>query len=87
MDSYKTFDPSGYTVLCQLDKTCDGLVYFSKTAKVVLNVGEQGKILYNFQSFIPNVAKDLVISENEAVEANPGFFVGKSVVVLREITL
>lgn len=60
--SIKNFDPTGYTILCRLEKTCDGLNYFPSTSKIVLNVGEQSQLGYNLQNLLPNIAKDLAIS-------------------------
>ena len=81
LDNFKTFDPAGYTILCRLGETCDGLTYFPATSKVVLNVGQQSKLVYNFQNLVPNIAKDLSISTEAASQTASGFFEDKTVVV------
>ena len=81
LDNFKTFDPTGYTVLCRLGETCDGLNYFPATSKIVLNIGEQSQLGYNFQNFLPNIAKDLAVSEEVAIQTAADFFTDKKVVV------
>jgi hypothetical protein len=73
LDNFKTFDPTGYTVLCRLGETCEMLNYFPVTS----NVGEQSQLGSNFQNLLPNIAKDLAISEETATD----FFRDKKVVV------
>ena len=63
LDNFKTFDSTGYKVLCRLGETCDALNYFPVTSKIVLNVGEQSQLGYNLQNLLPNIAKDLAIPE------------------------
>jgi hypothetical protein len=81
LDNFKTFDPTGYTVLCQLGETCDALNYFPVTSKIVLNVGEQSQLGYNLQNLLPNIAKDLAIPEEAALQTAADFFSDKKVVV------
>ena len=81
LDNFKTFDPTGYTVLCRLGETCDGLNYFPVTSKIVLNVGQQSQLGYNLQNLLPNIAKDLAISEEAAIQTATDFFSDKKVVV------
>ena len=83
MDNFKTFNPEGYTILCRLGETCDGLNYFPATSKIVLDCNQQSHLIYNsFQTeFIPNVAKDLGISQQAAIETSIDFFSDKTVVV------
>lgn len=81
LDNFKTFDPTGYTVLCRLGETCDALNYFPVTSKIVLNVGEQSQLGYNLQNLLPNIAKDLAIPEEAALQTAADFFSDKKVVV------
>jgi hypothetical protein len=80
LDNFKTFDLTGYTVLCQLVETCDALNYFPVTSKIVLNVGEQSQLGYNLQNLLPNIAKDLAIPEEAALQITTDFFSDKKVV-------
>ena len=81
LDNFKTFDPTGYTVLCRLGETCDALNYFPVTSKIVLNVGEQSQLGYNLPNLLPNIAKDLAIPEEAALQRAADFFSDKKVVV------
>ncbi len=81
LDNFKTFDPTGYTVLCRLGETCEGLNYFPVTSKIVLDVGEQSQIGSNLQNLFPSIAKDLAISEEDAIQTASDFFSDKQVVV------
>ena len=81
LDNFKTFDPTGYTVLCRLGETCDALNYFPVTSKIVLNVGEKSQLGYNLQNLLPNIAKDLAIPEEAALQTAADFFSDKKVVV------
>lgn len=82
-DHFKTFNPEGYTILCRLGETCDGLHYFPKTSKIILETHDQCRLLFNHleTEFITNIAKDLGISPESAVETSMSFFSDKSVVV------
>ncbi len=81
LDQFKTFDPTGYTVLCRLGETCEMLNYFPGTSKIVLNVGEQSQLATNLQNFLPNIANDLAISEEAAIQTATSFFNDNKVVV------
>lgn len=41
VDNFKTFNSEGYTIICRLGETCNGLNYFPNTAKIVLNSNQQ----------------------------------------------
>lgn len=81
LDNFKTFDPTAYTVLCRLGQTCDGLNYFPATSKIVLNVGQQSQITSNLQNLLPNISKDLMISEEDTIQTLANFFSDKKIVV------
>lgn len=82
MDNFKTFDPKGYTILCRLGETCDVVHYFPATSKIVLDSNQQSQLLYSFQNeLIPNIAKDLGISQEAGIETSVEFFSDKVVVV------
>ena len=81
LDNYKTFDPTGYTILCNLSKASDGLRYYPNAAKIVLNSNQQSQLVYSFQKFIPNLAKDLQVSEQVAKETTADFFSNNQLVV------
>lgn len=81
LDEYKTFNPEGYTILCRLGEASDGLNYFPKTSRIVLDSGQQSRLMYNFEQFIPNVAEDFGISEQAAVEKSVDFFSNTQVTV------
>lgn len=73
LDNYKTFNPEGYTILCNVGKTCDGLTFFPTTSTVVLDSQQQSKLLYNFEQLIPNIADELNISQEAALEKTYNF--------------
>jgi hypothetical protein len=82
-DNFKTFNPKKYTILCRLGETCGGLHYFPKTSKIILDSNQQSRLLYaNLETqFLPNVARDLGISEEATFKTSMDFFSDKSVVV------
>ena len=80
-DNFKTFDPTGYTVLCRLGETFDAVNYFPLTSKVVFNLGDQSQLSYNLLNVCPNIAKDLAISEEAALKTATDFFKDKKLVV------
>ena len=83
IDNFKTFNPEGYTILCRLGETCDGLHYFPSTSKIILDSNGQSQLLYNRlgTDFIPSVAQDLGISQQAAIETSMDFFSDKKIVV------
>ena len=81
VDNFKTFNPEGYTILCHLGETCDGLNYFPHTSKIILDSNQQSQLLDNFEQFIPKIAKDLGINQEAAIEKSIDFFSDKVVVV------
>ena len=83
LDNYKTFNPEEYTILCRLGENCESLKYFPNTSKIVLDSNQQSRLLYsNLETdFISNVAKDLKISNQAAIEKSMDFFSDKTVVV------
>ena len=82
LDNYKTINPEGYTILCRLGEASDGLSYYPKASKIVLDSGQQSRLMYNFEYFISTVAEDYGISQQAAVEKSVGFFSNKEVTVL-----
>jgi hypothetical protein len=85
-DELKSFDPTGYTIMCRIGEKCDGLSYFPKNSKVVLSVGEQSKPIYNFQDFQTKIgseiAKDLRIPQEVANKQLAVFFNDNDLVVM-----
>jgi hypothetical protein len=80
LDNFKTFDLTGYTVLCRLGETCNALNYFPVISKIVINIGEQSYLNSNLQNLLPNIAKDLAIPEEAALQITTDFFSDKKVV-------
>ena len=82
INNFKTLDPTGYRILCNLSETCDALNYFPTTSKVVLDSNQQSQLLYNFQNqFIPNISKELGISQEAGIKTSVDFFSDKQLVV------
>jgi hypothetical protein len=83
IDNFKTFNPEGYTILCRLGETCEGLHYFPSTSKIILDNNGQSHLLSNRLQidFIPSVATDLGISQEAAIKTSIDFFSDKKVVV------
>ena len=81
LDNYRTFNPEGYTMLCHLGETVDGLSYFPKSSKIVLDTGWSSNLINNFDQLIPTIAEDLGITQQAAVEKYVDFFSDKIVVV------
>ena len=74
LDEYKTFNPEGYTMLCRLGEVSDGLSYFPKTSRIVLDSDQQSRLMYNFEKFIPEITEDFGISQQAALEKSVDFF-------------
>lgn len=83
LDHFKTINFEGYTLLYQLGESLDSNVkFFPNTSKVVVNLGNsQSYPMLPFEKYIPCVAKDLNISQVEAVDKITEFFANKQVVV------
>ena len=81
LDNYKTFNPEGYTILCRLGEACDGLSYFPKTSKIVLDTRQQSQLINNFEQLIPNIAEDFGITQQVALEKSMDFFSNAQVTV------
>ena len=82
LDNFRTINPEGYTIVCRLGEATNGLDYFPKGSKIVLNSGQQSKLLYNFEELVPNIAQDLGISEPAALQKSVDFFSDTKVTVL-----
>jgi len=81
LDNFKTFNSEGYTIICRLGETCDGLSYFHHTSKIILDSNQQSQLFNNFEQLIPNITKDLGISQEAVIEKSIDFFSEKVVVV------
>jgi hypothetical protein len=81
--NYKTFNPEGYTIICETGKYCDGLNFFPNTNTIVLECNSQSYLLFrDFPNrFIPDLAEKLDVSPQSAFEKSVDFFGGKRVVV------
>lgn len=74
MDNYKSFNPDGYTIICNLGETCDGLNFFPTTSTIILDSNQQSNLVQNFEQLIPNIAKDLGVSQEVALNQTVDFF-------------
>lgn len=81
LDDYRSFNPEGYTILCHLGEASDGLHCFPKTSKIILDSGQQSRLISNLDQFIPNVAEDFGISQQAALEKSVDFFSNTQVTV------
>jgi hypothetical protein len=83
VDNFKTFNPEGYTILCRLGESCEGLHYFPSTSKIILDSNGQSHLLYNSlkTEFVPSVAQDLGISQQAAIKTSMDFFSDKMNIV------
>ena len=81
LDSYKTLNPEGYTILYRLGEACDGFNYFPKTSKIVLDTRQQSMLMNNFEQLIPNIAEDFGITQQAALEKSVDFFSNNQITV------
>jgi hypothetical protein len=83
MDNFKTLNFEGYTILCRLGETCEGLHYFPSTYKIILDINEQSCFFHNNleTGFITKIAEDLQISQQGAIETSVDFFSNKTIFV------
>ena len=81
LDNYKTFNPEGYTILCRLGEMSDGLSYFPKTSRLVLDTSQQSRLINNFEQLVPNIAEDFGITQQAALEKSVDFFSNTQVTV------
>jgi hypothetical protein len=81
LDNYRTFNPEGYTILCRLGEVSDGLNYFPKTSRLVLDTGQQSRLINNFEQLVPNIAEDFGITQQAALEKSIDFFSNTQVTV------
>jgi len=56
------FNPEGYTILCPREEASNGLGYFFKIFKIVLNTGQQSRFIYNLYQFVSNIIEYFEIS-------------------------
>ena len=81
LDNYKTFNPEGYTILCRLGETVDGLSFFPNTSKIVVNSNQQSLLFENFEQFIPSLSQDMGVSQATAIDKSLDFFSNKQIIV------
>ena len=74
LDNYKIFNKEGYVILCSLGEASYGFSYFPNTSKIVLDTGQQSKLINNFEKLVPYVAKDLGITQQDALDKSVKFF-------------
>jgi hypothetical protein len=74
LDHYKTFNLEKYTILCRLREAFNGLSYFPKPSRIVLDTGQQSRLIYNFEQIVPNIAEDFGIPRQDALEKSVNFF-------------
>jgi hypothetical protein len=74
LDHYKTVNFDGYTILCNLGSVSDGVRYFPKSSKLVLNTNQQSHLMANFDQLVPKIAEDFGISEKAACDKCIDFF-------------
>lgn len=63
---YQAFNPNGYTIVCHIGETCNGLQFFPESSTIILNQNQYSQLFQNFEQLIPNIAKDLQVSQQEA---------------------
>ena len=51
----------------------DSLSYFTKTSRIILDTGQQYRLLNNFENFIPNIASDVDILREITLEKSADF--------------
>lgn len=73
-DNYKTINPDGYTILCNLGEVSDGFTYFPPSSRLILNMDQQSKIIRNFKKLVPNMAEEFGTTEQAATEKLVDFF-------------
>lgn len=76
-----TMGVEGYSILYRTGEACEGLSYFPKTSKIVLNNRQHSLLMENFNVVIPKVAEDLQISKEVARDKYVDFFSNAEVVV------
>lgn len=75
LDEFKTFNPEGYTIICNLGEVCENLQYYPHTAKIVLTSDTNSQLYYNFErDFLPNLATDLGVTQEIANGKAVDFF-------------
>ncbi len=74
LDHYKTFNLEKYTILCCLREPFNGLSYFPKPSRIILDTGQQNQLIYNFEQIVPNIAEDFAIIQQDALEKSVNFF-------------
>ena len=80
-DDYRTINPDGYTILCNLGEISDGFNYFPNTSKLVLDTNQQSKLISNFDQLVPNIADDFGITQQAAFEKSVDFFANTEITV------
>ena len=83
LKNYKTFNPEGYTIMCETGKYCDILNFFPNTNTIVLEGNTQSHLLFSDfpHQFIPDLARELDVDPQSAFEKSIDFFRDKRVVV------
>jgi len=76
-DDYRTLNQDGYTILCNLGDVSDGLSFFPKTSKLVLNSSTQSELissLNNFDQYRQSISEELAVTKETALEKYVDFF-------------
>lgn len=83
LNNYKIFNPEGYTILCETGKYCDILSFFPNTNTIVLELNKKSYPFFKDfpNQFIPELAKELDVSPQSAIDKSLDFFTNKRVVV------
>ena len=81
LDDFKTFNPDGYTILCHMGETSNGLKYFPNSSTIILDSKQQSLFLNNLDQFIPNVAESFGITPEAAMKKSTDFFSNTEILV------
>lgn len=81
LDNYKIGNLEDYTILCRVSQASDGLSYFPKSSKIVLNTTQPSKFIKNYNQIVPNIANDLGIPQQAARKKYINFFSNKQVTI------
>jgi len=83
LNNFKILNPEGYTIMCETGKYCDAVSFFPGTNTIVLKANQQSHLFYtDFRTqFIPDLAEELGVSQEVALQKSFEFFSDKKVVV------
>lgn len=74
VDEYKMFNPDGYTIICNLQDLSNGLEFHANTSLIIFNTDQEKNFVQNYGQLIPDVAKEMGVNEEVALEKVGNFF-------------